>query len=125
MGGYYLYNKGPVDVINSSGLKITAEELYTTFSTDSVTAQKKYSNKILRVTGLVNTVTFNTENKQIVTLKTSTDGAFINCVMEENITETNPGDKINIKGICSGIGRGEPDLGIKADVYLSRCFLEK
>jgi len=120
---YYLYNKGPVDVKSSSGIKINAEDLYNAFSSDSVSAQKKYSNRILNVYGIINTVTVNVENKQIVTLKTSIDGAYINCVIEEPTAEINTGEKVNIKGICSGIGQGEPDLGIKGDVYLSRCLI--
>lgn len=123
--GYYLYNKGPVDVKNSSGIKINAEDLYNSFSTDSVSAQKKYSNRILNVHGIINNITTNVENKQIVTLKTSTDAAYINCVLEETTQQINTGEEVNIKGICSGIGQGEPDLGIKGDVYLSRCFIAK
>lgn len=123
--GYYLFNKGPVDVKNSSGKKVDAVELYKAFSTDSVTAQKKYSDQILEVKGQVNSVTVNRDNNQVVTIQTNTEAAFINCTLEENDQWFRPGETVSIKGICSGIGQGEPDLGIKGDVYLSRCFLVK
>lgn len=123
--GYYLFSKGPVDVKNSSGKKTDAKSLYTSFSTDTITAQKKFSGKILEVGGVVNEVLKNRENSQVVTLKTSIEGAFINCTMEEENPDIKPGENIVIKGICSGIGQGEPELGIKGDVYLSRCFSVK
>ena len=123
--GYYLYNKGPINVKNSSGIKINATELYNNFSTDSVSAQKKYSNRILNVHGIINSITNNVENKQIITLNTGIEGAYINCVLDETAKEINTGQAVNIKGICSGIGQGEPDLGIKGDVYLSRCIIVK
>lgn len=123
--GYYMYNKGPVDVKNSSGIKISAQDLYKAFSTDSVTALKKYSTRIVNVRGTINNISTNVEDKQIVTLKTGSEGAYINCVIEEAPSPINEGEEVNIKGICSGIGQGEPELGIKGDVYLSRCFIEK
>lgn len=123
--GYYLFNKGPRDVKNSRGIKIPATELYKIFSTDSSTAYKKYSNQVLETAGMVETVTLNKEQVQLVTLKTGTEGAFINCTMDENNQNIQPGVLITLKGICSGIGEGDPDLGIMGDVYLSRCYLMK
>jgi hypothetical protein len=123
--GYYFFNKGPRDVKNSRGTKITATELYAAFTTDTVTAYKNYSDKILEIEGIVDAVSENRDKIQVITIKTDLDGAYINCTMEENNQNIEPGVMVNIKGICSGIGEGEPDLGIKGDVYLSRCFLMK
>lgn len=121
--GYYLFNKGPIDVKSSSGIKINASELYADFTTDSTAAQKKYAGKIVEVSGIVHAVSVKTEASQLVTIATNTEGAFINCTMEGPVAGISSGDKVSIKGICSGIGQGEPDLGIKGDVYLSRCFI--
>ena len=123
--GYYLYNKGPVDVKNSSAIKIYATELYEQFNTDSTRALKKYSGKIVQVTGVIDALSLNQKKETVVTLKTNTNGAFVNCTMEEILNNININAKINIKGICSGIGQGDEDLGIKADVYLTRCYLIK
>ena len=123
--GYYLYNKGPMDVKNSSAQKITATELYDLFSKDSTAALKKYAGKVLLVKGLVNSVSVNQQKEKLILLKTTADGASINCTMEEDPGNINANDEVNIKGICSGIGQGDEDLGIKADVYLTRCFLIK
>ena len=123
--GYYLFNKGPVDVKNSASIKTTATELYKLFDTDSSEALKKYSGKILQVTGTVAAVSFNQKKEKIILLKTDTGGASINCTLEEDPGEMKLDDKVDIKGICSGIGQGDEDLGIKGDVYLTRCFLIK
>ena len=123
--GYYLFNKGPVDVRNSAAIKTTATELYKLFDTDSSEALKKYSGKILQVTGTVAAVSLNQKKEKIILLKTDIGGASINCTMEEDPGETVPDKKVDIKGICSGLGQGDEDLGIKGDVYLTRCFLIK
>lgn len=120
---YYLYNKGPVDVKNSSGTKVGATELYDAFIKDSVTAQKKYSNKILETAGIVTHISQNQQNQAIVMLKTNEDGAFINCTMEGPATTIKENEATVIKGICSGINQGE--LGLPGDVYLTRCYLLK
>lgn len=120
--GYYMYNKGPVDVQDSHAQKINAVELYEVFVKDSISANKNYTGKILDVSGEVNEITIS-QQKQIVTLKTNVDGAYINCTMEKNAQGIRVHDKINIKGICSGIGEGDADLGIPGDVYLTRCYI--
>lgn len=122
---YYFYNKGPVDVKNTSGKKVIAIELYKTFNTDSVTAKKQFLEKILEVAGTVTQVSQNQQNQAVILLKTSTEGAYVNCTLEGSVNGIKEGDNITIKGICSGIGEGDADLGIAGDVYLVRCYLVK
>jgi len=118
---YYMYNKGPVDVKNASGKKVMATELYKTFSTDSTTAKKQFLEKILEVAGTVTKLSQNQQNQAVVLLKTPAEGAFVNCTLEGPVNDVKEGDNIIIKGICSGIGEGDADLGIAGDVYLIRC----
>ena len=61
----------------------------------------------------------------VTLIKTDTDGAFINCTLEQESNALLAGQSINIKGICNGIGQGDADIGIKGDVYLVRCYLAK
>ena len=122
---YYLYNKGPVDVQESSSVKTNAATLYDLYIKDTATAQTKYSGKILEVSGEIHDISVNQQQKKILLLKTNADGAYVNCTMEENARNIHAGDKVNVKGICSGIGEGDADLGIKGDVYLTRCYLVK
>lgn len=123
--GFYLYNKGPLDVKNSTGIPVTAIELYNLYSSDSLRTGKKYTDNILVVSGEVFEVSLNAQMQKVILLKTKTDQAFINCTFEELVDKIKKTDKISIKGICSGIGQGYPEMEIMGDVYLSRCFLVK
>jgi hypothetical protein len=122
--GYYFYNKGPLDVKNSEAILVNAVELYGIYIQDSVT-QKNYTGNVLEVTGEVAKISLNPRHEKVVLLKTNAVGAFINCTMEENAENMALNDLVKIKGICSGIGEGDMALGIKGDVYLTRCFLIK
>lgn len=123
--GYYLYNKGPLDVRNSKGIAVPATDLYHLYSSDSLKAGKKYTNNVLVVSGEVFKIATNPQQQKVILLKTETTQAFINCTFEEPVENLKQADKINVKGICSGIGQGYPDMGIMGDVYLTRCFLTK
>ena len=122
---YYLYNKGPRDVKNSSGTKITALALYQAYTTDTALARKTYDNKIVEATGIVMQVTQNQQNQALIMLKTNDDGAFINCTMEGPVNTLKEKDAISIKGICIGLQGVEIDMGIKGDVCLTNCYLVK
>lgn len=123
--GYYLFNKGPLDVRSSSATKISATTLYQQLSTDSVSALTKYAGKILEVSGRVSSVTSNQKKEQVILLESGSGNAYVNCSMEEIITNAEASSTVTIKGICSGIGEGDIDLGISGDVYLTRCILIK
>ncbi|MEO6668575.1 MAG: hypothetical protein ABIN36_03795 [Ferruginibacter sp.] len=123
--GYYFYNKGPVDVQESNSIKTNASDLYELYLKGLPAVQKNYTGKVLLVSGEVYTISLNQQKKQILLLKTNADGAYINCTMEENTGNLRAHHTIKVKGICSGIGEGDVDLGIKGDVYITRCYLVK
>ena len=108
---------------NANATKVAAMELYQTFANDSAVAKIKYLEKILEVSGDVTQVDKNQQGQVIILLKTHTAGASINCTMEDTSGKIKTGGKIKIKGICSGLGQADKDMGISADVYLTRCYL--
>lgn len=120
--GFYFYNKGPVSVKDSHAAKIDAVALYQSFSKDSVQAKKNYADKILEVSGIIKKVSKNQQNQVIVMLQTNEDGAFINCTLEEDKAGLAENKPVSLKGICTGMGMGDADLGILGDVYLVRCY---
>lgn len=120
--GYYFYNKGPINYKNSDAQKITAVDLYNAYE-DTVTAHKKITGKVLTVAGVISKIELNQQNETILFLKTNTADAFINCNMQLTNITLKVNDSANIKGLCSGIGQGDADLGIKADVYLTSCWI--
>lgn len=123
--GFFMFNKGPVAVKNAAALKVKAEELYVAFAEDSVLARQAYANKILAVSGMVSRVSKNQQNQVIVMLQTNESGAFVNCTLEEEGVRPQENKPAVLKGICTGIGMSDPDLGILGDVYLIRCYVNK
>ncbi|MBL0199002.1 MAG: hypothetical protein IPP81_02205 [Chitinophagaceae bacterium] len=122
--GFYFYNKGPVNVKNAAAIKTEAAALYQSFLKDSAAAKKTYLNNVLEVSGLVMKVSKNQENQVIVMLQTNESGAYVNCTMEE-VAGLAENKQVTLKGICTGMGMGDADLGIMGDVYLVRCYLIK
>ena len=123
--GFYLFNKGPVNVKNAQAVKVDAAILYQAFLKDSVQGRQTYANKILEVTGMVTKVSKNQQNQVIVMLQTNEGGAYINCTMEDEAVSLAENQQAVLKGICTGMGMSDPDLGILGDVYLVRCYKTK
>jgi hypothetical protein len=123
--GYYMWNKPHRGVKNADSIKVIATELYTQYVKDSAAANKQYTDKILEVNGEVVESTVNQDKQPVIKLKTTEDGAFINCTFEEVAATANPGTKITVKGISSGYSGGDADLGLPGDVVLVRCYLVK
>ncbi len=123
--GYFIWNKPLQDIASQSGLKISAVDLYNGFINDSTTAKLNYTDKVLEVNGVISSVSVNQQQQAIVLLKTNTKGAFINCTIEQTPNNLKEGMTTKIKGICTGLGMSDADLGIVADVYLIRCYLVK
>ncbi len=123
--GYYFYNKKPLNPNDvSPDTKTTSIELYQAFAKDTVVAKKNFSRKdeVVEVSGIVSRISQNQDKKAIILLKTSEEGAYINCTMrgpEENIKEA---DSVNLKGICTGMNGGAPDMGVLGDVYMIECY---
>ena len=123
--GFYFFNKGPKEVKHADGIKVEAAIVYQAFLKDSTTAKEQYLNKILEVSGMVKKVSKNQQNEMIVMLQTSESGAFVNCTLEDGVAAILENKQATIKGICTGMGMGDADLGILGDVYLIRCYLIK
>ncbi len=127
--GYYLYNKKHFSVLDADPVAtITAAVLHQTFVTDSSLAKNKFTGdennqKVIKLDGEIVEVKKDQRGNTIILLKTTVDGAFINCTMEGKAENINAGNKIVLKGICTGYLDG--DMGIPGDVFLNRCYLIK
>ena len=122
--GYYFYNKGPVDIQQAAAQKVAATTLYNEFIADTAAAQKKYSGKILLVSGNVADLSVNQQGQSIILLKTGNGGGFINCTLQEKTTGISKDQPIQVKGSCSGLGQADEDLGLQPDLYLERCIIQ-
>lgn len=123
--GYYLYNKGPVNIKKAAAQKTTASELYSAFISDSAAAQRRYSGKILSVTGIVSQVNYNQQDLPVILLQTNNGEGFINCTLEEKTSAAiKEKQSIQIKGVCSGLGQADELPGLQPDLYLERCIVQ-
>lgn len=122
-GGYFFWNKPHKDVHAAEGIKVTAADLYQSFITDSTIANAKYIDKVVEVNGIVKSSSVNQQQQIVLSLQTKNDDAAINCTMEQKDVAVKDGTEVKLKGICTGIGEGDADLGIMGDVYLIRCYI--
>lgn len=119
-----IYTKGPRDVIAAYGIPVNSKDLYRQFSQDSIKANIKFEGKVVKVKGILKKISENNQQMQVLLLESGMEGANVNCTMEEKAI-CKEGDLITIKGICSGMGTGDVDLGIKGDVYIIRAYFIK
>lgn len=128
--GYTMFNKKHFNVQNATpAAQITAIALHQIFTTDSALAKNKFigdvtNSKVIEVSGEISAINKDLQGNTIILLKTSTNAAFINCTMEGKITTETIGDKIIVKGICTGYNF-DADMGIPGDVIVTRCFITK
>lgn len=120
---YFLWNKPHKDVSSVDGIEVAASALYQEFIKDSAAANLRYIDKVVQVSGMVKAVSVNQQQQKVVSLQTGAGDAAINCTMEQQDAVLKEGAAIAIKGICSGLGEGDADLGIMGDVYLIRCYI--
>ena len=79
--------------------------------------------EVLEVTGLADAISETQQHETVILLRTAVEGAHVNCTLEQGVTAKPGKGTVCIKGICSGIGQGDADLGLQADVYLTRCVI--
>lgn len=116
---YFIYNKPHKNMERASAdIELSATELFTAFETDESTANEKYLDKVLAVTGEVRSVQTNEEGTVTVTLSAGSDMFGVICELdtlsERPKTNFQPGETITLKGICTGM---------LMDVVLVRCVL--
>lgn len=116
--GYYLYNK-PMDSLEDMKpvASLTADSIFQMYVNDEVGTNKLYLNKVISVTGKIQSILSDTSGLSI-TLQT-TSGLFgVTCKMEAasaNISGFSEGQVVQMKGLCSGY---------LMDVVLVRCVIQ-
>lgn len=101
----YLYNLKPADINHvKPAYTVTTQEIQDAFNKDEAGASKKYVNKVIEVTGIVNSVLSGEGNTYNLSLYTGSLSTFIICTLQETegFRRPNVGEIITIRGICSG-----------------------
>ena len=121
---YKEYNRKNVD-LKTMTPQFTMEsgELIAAFEKDSASANRKYINKVVLVSGTVKTIDAN-GNPVVIALGNPGEMSSVLCSMDssyaaeyQNIRE---GEKISVKGMCIG---GETQELFGTDVKMNRCVL--
>ena len=111
---YKTYNKEHINVEKTSAkYTMTSQKLIDDFLMDEDEANKKYVNQIIQVTGTISEI-----DKVSITIKDVNSESTVQCNFSDKINNTNlkQGQKITIKGLCTGY---------LLDVVLIECVLIK
>lgn len=117
--GFFLYNKQHKDLGKATpDFVITATDLLKEFENDESAASAKYINKIIEVSGTIESLNTGEDNTLSIILKTDSDFSTVICtfLQAQDREEFKPGDEITVKGECSGF---------LTDVLLNNCFIKK
>jgi len=101
----YLYNQPQPSLVSTTGIPVTATELYARFTADHLHANEFYLNKVLQVSGRVLTIKNTPHAGRIVILNTGDPLYGVACTL--NMLQSanrlvKPGETIIVKGVCSG-----------------------
>jgi hypothetical protein len=100
--GYHLYNLPRTTAVDiKADKKVTATELYDAFTKDEQTANTKYANKVLEITGAVRDVQKSGKELSILLSGGGSEGG-VNCTLVQDVPAPRIGAMVNIKGRCTG-----------------------
>lgn len=119
IAGIYLYNKQPINPEKAkTDYVITATDLLKEFENNEAAASAKFVNRIIELTGTIESLDTGNDSTLTVILKTDSDISSVICTFRQsqNRDELKPGAEITVKGECSGF---------LTDVLLNNCSLKK
>jgi hypothetical protein len=98
----YVYLKPHRDVTKEKGLQLSAQNIYDAFKANEATANQKYLNKAIELSGEIVDLKLNQDGKKVVNFKTNDPMFVINCTFITDPGELKTGQTITFKGICTG-----------------------
>jgi hypothetical protein len=122
---YREYNRTNKDLKNlKADFAMDAAALIASFEKDSSSANKKYVDRLIAVSGNVKAIDAQ-GNPVVIALGEAGQMSSVQCSMDSTYVQEyktiKEGDRLTVKGLCTG-GRTEELFG--TDVILNRCVLE-
>lgn len=112
---FYFFNKPHRNISNETAIAITADSLFKAYENEN-NANALYLDKALTVSGLVNEMSKNQQGQDVILLRTDDPLFGVACTVKKGQTvSVKQGEKITVKGICSGY---------TSDVVLRDCIVE-
>ena len=115
--GMYLWNKKPETVDDKKGVAVSAMALAQAYTASEQQANALYLNKVIEVSGVVSETEANQDGGLMVILDSGDPMAGVQCAMREKGLQIAKGQKLTIKGFCSGSGM----MGVS----LTDCIVNK
>lgn len=103
--GMYLWNKPHRTAEDEKPVAtLTASELFTQFATDEVGTWAKYKDKVIQISGEVETISTDASGNTQVVMKTDTEMSTVSVtlMLGAQAPAQEPGTMIEVKGICNG-----------------------
>lgn len=119
LAGLWMFNRQHKDLLNvRPDYKITATDLQKAFEDSEAAANEKYMNRVLEVSGVIESVKSGQDNILSVVLKTGSDLSSVICTFPSGTDHTLfiTGNQITLRGECSGF---------LMDVLLNNCVMKK
>lgn len=99
---FYQANKAPASVLDmNTDFSVSAEKLLADFEHNESEANKKYLDKVIEIEGLVIKKSIS-NNKTSIYIDANNDLSNVIFQLKEDNNDIREGDKIKIKGICTG-----------------------
>lgn len=99
---YYQYQKPRENAADEkAAYTLTAEQLFTEYSTDETSAEQKYSGKVIAVTGTVAEVQ-KAANATNILLSAGAATGGVNCSLQKEAGPVSVGAQVTVKGRCTG-----------------------
>ncbi|NUM31938.1 MAG: hypothetical protein HUU47_06405 [Bacteroidetes bacterium] len=120
--GIYLWNKPHKNIeTTKEDFVLSAVDFYKEYSADETTANKKYLNKVIIVSGKIAEIQLENPDEPSIAIETGTDESTINCGFKKeflnDLKALKTGEIVKIKGKCDGFSM----FGI----VFTQCNLEK
>lgn len=131
LGGLYAYkeyNRKGIDIANAKAIYTnTSTELIDAFTHDEKASNVKYLSKVIEITGEVKKIDTNEKGSPTVIVGENSSMSSVRCNLDSlytnSISTISVGEKISVKGICTGFIADE--MGIGSDVILTHCIIQK
>ncbi len=115
--GLYLYNLQSADLLKAKpDFTIAATDLQKAFENNEATANTLYLNKIIEVTGIIESVKQGEENAISISLKTENPLSAVICTFQKvpDSSKLKDGEQVTVRGECSGF---------LMDILLNNCVI--
>jgi tRNA_anti-like len=112
---YRAWNQPHRSAETETTVAVNAPQLAAAFEKDETSANKQYLGQAVEVSGTVDGISVNQQNKPVLVLR-GTDMSGVQCSLLKEAPGLKKGDAVVIKGFCSGY---------LTDVVMDRCVVSR